>query len=192
MNLRGVVRKRRREHTSWSQSICSLTVQARWQPDRAEKKTRRHYSSSSLIWSLQTDTNSDINTWSSLVSWEVVVRVRHTEPFSEGLCFMTPFWWLIVSNIHFLQRFSLREPIYIKNDCWFFLGGSACNLSLYSYSWQKIMCNAWSAIELLHFTYIKQVKTYLICSLFQVINIFYFISVFFLIISENMLNVLQN
>lgn len=54
------------------------------------------------------------------------------------------------------------------------------------------MCNARSAIELLHFTYIKQVKTYLICSLFQVINIFYFISVLFLIISEKMLNVLQN
>lgn len=80
------------------------------------KKERRHCSSSSLIWSLQTEIVSDINTWSCLVAWEAVVRVKHTDPFSEGLCFMTPFWWLIVSNVHSLQRFSLRELIYITNE----------------------------------------------------------------------------
>lgn len=49
------------------------------------EKKRRHYSSSSLIWSLQTDTISDINTLNSMVSWEVVARVKCTDAFSEGL-----------------------------------------------------------------------------------------------------------
>lgn len=51
----------------------------------------RHYSSSSVVWSRQTDIISDVNTLSSMVSSEVVVRAKHTDAFSEGLCFVTPF-----------------------------------------------------------------------------------------------------
>lgn len=142
------------------------------------KKERRHCSSSSLIWSLQTEIISDINTWSSLVAWEAVVRVKHTDSFCEGLCFMTPFWWLIVSNVHFPQGFSLRELIYITKER-FLRGGSDCILSLYSCSWQKKkkgdLLDLLLNFYILHMLY----KVHFIYSLFQVISIFYFISVGF-------------
>lgn len=54
-------------------------------------KKKRHYSSSSLIWSLQTDIISDINTLSSMVASEVVAGAKHTDAFSEvSLMFRDP------------------------------------------------------------------------------------------------------
>lgn len=149
------------------------------------EKKRRHCSSSLLIWSLQTEIISDINTWSSLVAWEAVVRVKHTDSFCKGLCFLTPFWWLIVANVHSLQRFSLRELIYITKKSFFFGGGGfkLYFISLFLQLTKKkgLMLDLLLNFYILHMLY----KVHLIYSLFQVINIFYFISGFFLV-SENL------
>lgn len=110
-------------------------------------KKKRHYSSSSLIWSLQTDIISDINTPSSMVSSEVVAGANHTDAFSEvSLMFHDPILMTVFSQ----QSLSAKIHTQITYLCYEwegFWGDSNWNLSPYPFSLQKIKFNVWTATE---------------------------------------------